>query len=203
MKKKYIIIFFIVLAIFFIIFAYKKFKIGNNIDISDDNNILNISSYEAIVEIEIYSNKNTNKYILKQQFVKPNLFKQEVIEPENVKGLTTTFDGKKIKIENKVLNLKFEYDEYPYVEGNSLSLICFIEQYGLYEKPEIMETEKEISITIKNESQYEAYKRLYISKETSLPTKMEILDVNQKKVVYILYKEISLNKTSEDEILVN
>ena len=45
------------------------------------------------------------------------------------------------------------------------------------------------------------YKKLYISKNTKLPTKMEILDINENITVYILYNEIKINKTSKEEIL--
>ena len=83
MKKKYIITFFLICIIIFSIIAYKKLNLGNNINSSDKNNILNISSYEAIAEIQVYSNKNTNKYKIRQQYIKPNFFKQEIIEPEN------------------------------------------------------------------------------------------------------------------------
>ncbi len=68
---------------------------------------------------------------------------------------------------------------------------------------EIEENNQEIIIKIKsdNENKYEMYKKLYISKSTKLPTKMEILDINENVTVYILYNEIKINKTSKEEIL--
>ena len=35
-----------------------------------------------------------------QKYVAPNIFRQEVLEPENIKGLVTTYDGENLKIEN-------------------------------------------------------------------------------------------------------
>ena len=113
MKRKKIFLFFIFLiCLIILIFAYKLSKLGNNINKSDDNNILNISSYEATIEVQIYSNKNTNKYVLKQKYLSPDIFKQEVIEPENIKGLTTTFDGTNLILENSLLSLKKLYENY-------------------------------------------------------------------------------------------
>lgn len=113
MKKKKIFLFFIFLiCLIILIFTYKLSKLGNNINKSDDNNILNISSYEATIEVQIYSNKNTNKYVLKQKYSSPDIFKQEVIEPENIKGLTTTFDGTNLILENSILSLKKLYENY-------------------------------------------------------------------------------------------
>ena len=205
-KKIYLIfflIFFLICLILFIFFTYKNLKIGNNISKSDDNSILNISSYEAIAEVEIYSNKNTNKYILSQKYYAPNIFKQEVIEPENIKGLTTTFDGTNLIIQNRSLNLQTLYENYNCMQGNSLSLIAFIEQYKKNEAAEKTETDEEIIIKtkLKENNRYEMYKVLYISKKTKLPTKMEILDINQNRTVYILYREIKINKTSKEEVL--
>ena len=51
----------------------KKIKIGNNIisqvEIDD---ILNISSYKATIEVEVKSNKNENKYVIKQEYFGEN-----------------------------------------------------------------------------------------------------------------------------------
>lgn len=207
MKRKYIIrsffIFFLIMIIFVVI-TYKILNSGNNINKSDDNDILNIKSYEAIVEVEVYSNKNTNKYILKQEYSEPNIFKQEVLEPENIKGLTTTFNGEQLVIENKTLSLRKTYDNYSYIYGNSLSLISFIEEYKETDEKKEEEQDEEKVITIKlkeSTNKYEKYKKIYINKETNLPTKMEILDINQNRTVYILYKEIEINKTTKEEIL--
>ena len=207
MKKKrifIILIIFLISVTIFIQIAYKISNSGNNISKSDKFDILNISSYEALVEVQISSNKNTNKYILRQKYFKPNILKQEVIEPENIKGLTTTFDGTNLTIENKSLNLKQVYENYSYITGNNLNLICFIDEYNKTENIKEEETENEhiIQIEIKNsKNKYERFRKLYIDKKSNLPTKMEILDVNQNTIVYILYKEIKINRTSKEDIL--
>lgn len=208
MKKKYIIALFIffLIVIIFVQIAYKLSNSGNNISKSDDSDILSIKSYEAVIEVEIYSNKNTNKYIINQKYHEPNIFKQEILEPENIKGLTTTFDGENLIIENKALSLRKIYEKYNCIQGNLLSLICFVEEYKEADKKEETEKEEEkvIKIELKNSTnKYEKYKILYINKETNLPTKMEILDINQNRTVYILYKEIKINKISKEEVLGN
>ena len=71
--KKIITILTISLIIFILIFfmqiAYKSIKVGNNITKSSNDlieYILNISSYEAKIEVTINSNKTTNKYVVEQ-----------------------------------------------------------------------------------------------------------------------------------------
>lgn len=88
---------------------YKTVEFGNtNIKSIQDikEYILNISSYEAEVNVEILSNKNSNKYKLKQKYSSPNIFKQEVLEPSNIKGLITTYDGTNLKLENTRYRIK-------------------------------------------------------------------------------------------------
>ncbi|MBO5005181.1 MAG: hypothetical protein J6D03_08090 [Clostridia bacterium] len=130
MKNKKVIIFVIVLAIiaiivfFFIKKNYKKINIGNNITNKSieqiEEYILNISSYKARIEVEVISNKNENKYILMQKYVSPNISKQEVLEPSNIKGIETIYNGTNLTINNSSLGLSSIYENYQYMVDNCL-----------------------------------------------------------------------------------
>ena len=77
----------IIYCIFIKKFDYKIKNIGNNIIIKDNNikeYFLNISSYKAIVEITIKSNKNTNRYLLEHEY-NLDTIKQIVLEPSELK----------------------------------------------------------------------------------------------------------------------
>ena len=72
-KEKKIIIacFSICLIIIIVLFCYfymvKNLKIGNNKSSQEVvENILNMKSYDAVIEVEVKSNKNQNKYVIKQ-----------------------------------------------------------------------------------------------------------------------------------------
>ena len=145
MNFKKVILFIGILAIigggiFFIFFnnnTAKKIKIGNNSSSQEIvDYILNISSYEATVEVNVNSNKNTNKYILKQKYEKPDIMTQEVIEPSNIAGVKIIRQGNELKIENTNLNLTSIFNNYEYISENSLDLDCFIENYRKSEKSE-------------------------------------------------------------------
>ena len=45
----------------------------------------------------------------------------------------------------------------------------------------------------KNENQYNKYEKLFISKETGKPEKLEIRDTNQNIIIYIIYNNIKIN----------
>ncbi len=200
-NKKIIFICIFIFLVIILIFYYKNQKSGNNISksITDFKEyILNISSYESTISVEINSNKNTNKYIIKQWYKSPNFFKQEVQEPENIKGLTITYDGANLKIKNSRLNLEKIYKDYNCLTSNILSLNNFIDDCKKNEI-EYKETKEEITLGVKNGNKYNYYKTLTINKKNGKPTKMEIKDENKKTLVYILYNEITINgKISED-----
>jgi len=196
---------------FFIKNAYKKFEFGNNISNKNieeiEEYILDISSYEAMVEVTVESNKNTNKYVLLQKYSTPNVSKQVVLEPTNIEGIETIYDGEKLIINNSKLNVTSIYDNYNYIVNNFLWLNSFIEDYKsqknnnktkLYENDEniIMETK-----TNNEENKYIYNKTLYISKKTGKPTKLIVQDINKKNLVYILYNEITVNGLRNEEVL--
>lgn len=195
-KKMYIPIasaFFVLIII--IIFAknnYKFSKNGNNISNQNNDkicdNILNISSYKATLEVTIKSNKNTNKYILKQTH-NLNEETQEVLEPESVKGTKTTYNSGKITIQSNKLNITKSYKDGKNLENNDLWLSTFINEYK-NSKKEVIDENKEKIIKIKNEKRQ---KELYIDKKTQKPAKLIIYNNNQKEEINIIYNEIEIN----------
>lgn len=205
MNKKIITIISIILIIlllFFLIY-YKTGKYGNNISKSTDDivrYILNISSYEAEIEVTVESNKTINKYKMQQFFSNPNIMKQIIKEPSNIEDLTIAYDGKNMKIDNTRLSLSKIYEDYKYISENILWLNTFIDNYN--ESSKIKETENEViienNIVLNNNSIKQS---LYINKKTSLPVKLAIHDNNKNSKIYIKYNEIKLNKTNRDAII--
>jgi len=198
----------LIISIIFMKMYYKSSNYGNNISNKSadeiEEYILNIKSYEAVAEITIYSNKNTNAYTLKQQYVKEsNLYKQEVLEPSSIEGLNFIYDGKMLKMENKKLNIAKTYEKYQYIADNNLGLNSFIQDY--LESKESKYYNKEdmviLEVKIKNGNKYNCYKKLYIDKKNNKIAKLEIQDVTQKTLVYILYNEIKINNLQKEDIL--
>ena len=203
-----VILIIIIIASIFIKINYNSLKFGNNMSNKSADEItkyiLDIQSYKANLDIKIESNKNTNQYKINEQYVKKdNISKTEIYEPENVKGVTFIFDGKNLKIQNTNLNLSNLFENYKYIGENSISLISFINDYKESNESKKTETENEIILEtkIKNGNKYCAFKKLFISKETAKPIKLEIEDLTQKTVVYILYNEIEINNLQEEDVL--
>lgn len=208
-NKKIIFITLVVILILaiLIIFLLNKTnvkKIGNNSTSQEIvDYILNISSYEAKIEVEVKSNKNTNKYILKQQYISPDVATQEVLEPSNISGIKIIKKGNDLKLENTSLNLSNIFENYEYLADNALDLSCFIEDYKESQNSNYEEKDNTIIMNVqtKNENKYRQSKKLYIDKSTGNPLKMEITDINQNITVYILYNEVKINSLDKQNIL--
>lgn len=203
MKKKYWLILLIIVIVIGGIFFYKNrvkdLKIGNNKTSQEIvDYILNISSYEVQVTVNVTSNKNSNKYILKQTYQSPNISMQEVIEPSNIAGVRLENDGTNLKIENSQLNLNSILENYNYLGDNCLDLYSFIEDYKQDEKAKFEEKDTEIIMKTNSniENIYMQEKILHIDKKTNNPTQMEIKDNKQKTTIYILYNEVKVNSTN-------
>lgn len=201
------IILVIIIAVIFVFFKNNdKIKnFGNNISTTEDlqNYILNITSYEAKVEVTVQSNKTTNTYKLKQKYSKEGTFKQEVLEPENIAGTIIIQDGENLKLENTRLNLQKIYENYNYIANNNLCLEYFIKDFLESQDASTREENGSLILetTVKNESKYISKKVLYVDTKTGKPTKMEIKDHTQNTIVYILYNEININSLQKMEVL--
>lgn len=201
MKKKYWFILLIILililgGVFFYKNNVKNSKIGNNKNSQEIvDNFLNLSSYEVQVTVNVTSNKNSNKYILKQTFNSPNISTQEVIEPSNIAGVRIENNGTNVKIENTNLKLSTLLENYNYLGNNCLDLSSFIEDYKKNEDSIFEENDEEVILKTNSnaDNNYIQEKTLHISKQTFNPTQMEIKDNKQNTTIYILYNEVKLN----------
>lgn len=206
MKKSILLIFIIIVIICLISFLIlnkkmsKVFKNGNNISSQEIvDYILNISSYKANITVQINSNKNSNKYIINQEYISPNTNKQEIIEPENIAGVKIIKDENGLTLENTRLDLSSIYENYEFIADNCLDLISFISDYSKSNKSSYEEKDNEFIMKTesKNSNSYTKNKTLYINKETLKPQRLEIKDINQKTTINILYNEVEITVNNQ------
>lgn len=193
--------FVIIIFVFFIKNNYKKIIFGNN-----ENNksvkeieayILNINSYEATLDITVNSNKNSNKYLVKQSYNSKNKTDiQTIIKPENIEGIEIISRDGNVEINNSKLNLNQIYSNYPYLSNNVLWLNAFLEDYkNDSESSNVHEEDEYVVMEVNNGvNNYFHTRKLYLEKGTGIPKKMVIQDNNKKDTIYISYKEIIINK---------
>ena len=189
-------------GLFFSFFYYKKQKNGNNMSNKTleeiEDYILNINSYKAELKVEVVSNKNTNKYVLEQEFVAPNLVSQKVVEPKNIENLTIKYNGKNLEIINSKLNLSTIYENYNYVANNRLWLSDFISKYK-NEGGKISEIDGEIIMELKEENNIST--KLYINKKENKIEKLDVCDNKRNTKIYIQYNNIEINAVNLENVV--
>lgn len=191
-----IIFLFIIMGILISKKVIKNTKMGNNMSSQEIvDYILNIKSYKSNISVQVNSNKNTNKYVLEQEYNTENGSTQIVIEPSNIAGVKIVLKDGNLKVENTNLNLSKIFEDYKGLEDNSLDLISFIEDYKKNNNSSFEENDDEIVLKTKNDNKnkYHQNKILYINKENRIPTKLIIEDNNQKTTINIQYNSIEIN----------
>ena len=153
----------------------KKLINGNNMSSQEIvDYILNINSYKAKITVQVNSNKNSNKYVINQEYNKENGCVQEVLEPSNIAGVKITNRNGNLILENTDLNLSTILENYKGLGSNCLDLSEFIEDCKLLNNIKSEEIDGEVVIEIKsnNDNKYISNKKLYINKEKLIPTKL-------------------------------
>ena len=202
-----IIILVAIIAIFFIKNinkTAKTSKIGNNSTSQEIvDYILNISSYETQIDVEIKSNKNSNKYKIKQTYINNEKNTQEVLEPSNIQGVKIIREGNKLTLQNTNLNLTSVLENYQYLAENCLDLSSFIEDYKKDENATIREEDNQIILETQSQTTNSNIKNkvLKIDKSTGNPLNLEIKGTNQKTTIYILYNEVKITSNENEEEL--
>ena len=210
-NKKIIFISIIVLVVVSIVIIfllktnYKNKNFGNNMSNKNleeiEKYILDISSYTAKMDVTVESNKNTNKYVIKQTYEKNKKSKQKILEPSNIEGLEIIYEDNKLTINNAKNNLKTMYENYPNLMENCLWINSFIEDYKVEKnegKASIKEENGKVLMMTKTRNENNRYiysKELYINKEEGKIEKLIVQDINKKNLIYILYNEITVNGT--------
>lgn len=197
-KKLFYLIGVILLIIILLVLIFKnttkKSINGNNMNSQEIvDYILNINSYKAQITVQVNSNKNTNKYIIKQEYNTENGCIQEVLEPANIAGVKITQKDKNLIIENTNLNLSKMFSNYMGLDDNSLDLCNFIGEYKSNSASTFEQKDNEIIMTTTNNNKYNKVKVLYIDKEHVVPTRLQIKDDNQNTTIIIEYNNIELN----------
>lgn len=204
-------ILFIMLIILMIIFIfnlikndYKKTNIGNNINNKTldeiERYIEGINSYETEAEIIINSNKNTNKYLIKETYNKEES-KIEILEPSNIKGVIISYKNGNLEVINSSLELTKRYDNYKDVLENNLCLNTFINKIkneNSNNNVVIKGEENEAILIINNNENNKTnnnYKieEMYINKTESKIEKIVIKNNNNEEKIVILYNKITIN----------
>ena len=194
-NKRFLFIFALICITIFCIIYYIFLKFGNNNSkekIVDE--ILNsFNVYEADVQVEVHSNKNTNLYNM-HQLVNHKISRYVINEPEEINGFSFELEEERLVIKNEEYNLEKIYNKYNEIMNNSFFLNVFsndCKENGF----KIEEIEKQIIIKVtlnNNKNTYIRYKELYVDKDSKLPTELIIKDDKQNTYTSIKYNNVKI-----------
>ena len=157
--------------------------------------IVTMSSYKCVAEIEASGNKSSHKYVFIHSYAKPDYYKLEVVEPQNLKGKIMEYKGDKIIISNPDIEDKIEL---PNTEDNRQYAFIgdFIKNYIQNEEVNIKLSNNSLILetTIPGDNEYFNKQILYVNKDTKDPEKMEILNAKGKTIFPVKYKECECKK---------
>jgi len=169
---------------------------------------MGLDSYESLVKVTYISKQGKNEYKMKHYYKRSGEYRIEIVEPQNLAGIVTIFDGQKVmqanpKIEGKAI---VEIEKSPYREeillGNFLKNY-FQSQEVSIEVGKMGEGEVTVLETqIPGDNPLLSYGRLWVDNESHDPIYMILYDNKQEKRIVVQYEEFMYNKTLDDRLFV-
>lgn len=160
----------------------------------------NLKNYNCVVEITVKSNKTINKYTAKQFFEIPEKHIVEYLYPENIKGLSITYNNKELEIYYPDINKK-SYVENQQRENISWHFLdSFFKVYFDSEEAIIEEKDNDLivlSVHIPGENKYRNKMQLEINKCDIMPLNLKTYDCNGNLVVDVKFIEFYTNENQE------
>lgn len=167
---------------------------------------LEMNNYACIATVEHISKRGTKSYETKQYYKKTGEYRLEMLAPENIKGIITTYNGKTIcqynpNVENKI---RKDLESSEYVD--EMFLGAFIKNYLKSEETSIAVSKFDkskctvLEAVIPGEHKYLSTEKLWIDNETLLPKQLVIYDKDGDERIRVTYGEFQWNAELEDKI---
>lgn len=165
-----------------------------------------IESYEAQVEITSMGNKEPNKYLMKQWFKKPNMYRLEALEPESIKGKITVSDGNKAWIHHPAVDQKWMMQKFSHSEEQNMFLGYFIKNCLESENTSLAKKELEreeyllIQTDIPGNHAYYSKEVLWLNTITMKPYLLQVFDTKNQLRIEVKYLEFEYDPKLEDSL---
>lgn len=171
------------------------------------NTLKNLETYEAVASVTYISNNNYHDYRVKQHSKASGEYRVEVLEPENVAGNVTIFDGKVICQYNNNVSGKIAVGTTESSERSEIFLTSFIKNYYADEEVSMavsnMEDDDDITILeakLPGDNQYLSTEKLLLVNDTLKPKELIIYDDKGKERIVVVFHEIEYNVKLNDNL---
>lgn len=168
--------------------------------------LMKLKTYQCDVVFAVTNNKSTNVYKAKHMYKYPNKYRIEILEPNELKGQTTIYNGDKAYIFHPQLNTSLITQNFNHSTEYSAFVGTFIEAFknngGARFKMDSFQDKQcyVLEIPIEGENPYRTLEKIWIDADSILPVKAEILDKNNKVSAQVLYENFEANPKLEDSL---
>jgi len=168
--------------------------------------LMRLKTYRCDVVFAVTNNKSTNVYKAKHMYKFPDMYRIEIVEPSELSGQSTIYNGGKVTIYHPQLNTYLVTQNF----NNSLEFSSFIGAFiesfknngGARFKLESFRDKQcyVLEIPIKGENPYRVLEKIWIDAECIIPVKAEILDKDNNVSAQVLYENFEVNPILEDAL---
>lgn len=168
--------------------------------------LMKLKSYKSDVIFFVTNNKSTNVYKAKHMYKYPDKYRIEIVEPSELKGQTTIYNGEKSYIYHPQLKTYLLTQSFNSSLEYSSFIGTFIEDFknngGARFKLESLRDRQSyvLEIPIEDGNSYRVLKKIWIDADGIFPVKAEILDKNNNISVQVLYENFEANPKLEDSL---
>ena len=168
--------------------------------------LMKLKTYKSDVIFAVTNNKSTNVYKAKHMYKFPDKYRIEIVEPSELGGQTTIYNGDKAYIFHPQLNTFLVTQNFHNSLDYSSFVGAFIEDFknngGARFRLDSFQGKQcyVLEIPIKGENPYRALEKIWIDAVSIVPVKAEILDKNNKVSAQVLYENFEANPKLEDSL---
>lgn len=202
MKAVRILLIFLIVSIFLSGCDHKTAKNAEDVQ----KLLMKLKTYRCDVVFAVTNNKSTNVYKERHMYKFPDKYRIEIVEPSELSGQTTIYNGGKAVIYHPQLKTYLVTQNYNNTLEFSSFIGSFIESFknngGARFKLESFQDKQcyVLEIPVKGENPYRALEKIWIDAESIIPVKAEILDKDNKISAQVLYENFEENPKLEESL---
>lgn len=167
--------------------------------------LMELNSYTCNVTMRIANNKSTMEYKLKHYYKKPDKYKIEVLEPKELEGQITVYNGKQAFIYHPKINQFLATENFTGSVQHNAFIGSFLHYLNSLEKLKVRNQNIDkkdyfvLEFDISGRNQYMCLQKIWIDTVAGVPVKSEIYDKDGNVTAELLYSDFVLNVKLQDK----
>ncbi len=167
--------------------------------------ISNLETYSCTAKVTVYGNKDPQVYVMNQWFKRPNMYRIEIIEPEELKDKTTIYNGHKAFIFHPRIGQEWMMTNFKNSMEEKMFIGYFIKSFVDSEDAEATRGKidgKEyimLNTEIPGNNPYFYSEKLWFDIHKFYPYRLQVLDAKDNLRIDIEYYNLKINDKIEED----